>query len=226
MEPAVSVPSAPRQCPAASAAAEPPLEPPGIRPRSQGFDVPGVTVPQANSCVAVLPRMRAPAARSRATTGASAWGTVPASTREFAVVGVPATSMMSLIPMGIPQRGSSLRRMESIRMASAWAAPGSQAIHARSAASDSSMRSRHATSTSLGETAPDLSALRAPERVVKDGNERHSCGWWTRAYLIVALPCGAEPDAGPPSHVDGWVAGCALGAALDIWSIVPYHPVN
>src|SRR5262245_27286411 len=37
IDPPVSVPSAPTQRSAASAAAEPPLEPPAIRPRSHGF---------------------------------------------------------------------------------------------------------------------------------------------------------------------------------------------
>src|SRR5207302_6389854 len=37
MEPPVSVPMLPKQSPAATAAAEPPLEPPGMRARSQGF---------------------------------------------------------------------------------------------------------------------------------------------------------------------------------------------
>src|SRR5229473_6859331 len=37
MEPPVSVPMLPKQSPAATAAAEPPLEPPGMRARSQGL---------------------------------------------------------------------------------------------------------------------------------------------------------------------------------------------
>jgi len=37
MEPPVSVPMLPKQRPAATAAADPPLEPPGIRARSHGL---------------------------------------------------------------------------------------------------------------------------------------------------------------------------------------------
>ena len=39
MDPPVSVPSEAKHCPAATAAAEPPLLPPGMRVRSQGFFV-------------------------------------------------------------------------------------------------------------------------------------------------------------------------------------------
>ena len=50
----------------ASLAADPPLDPPGMREWSHGLRVGGVTVPQAYSCVRVLPTRIAPAARSRA----------------------------------------------------------------------------------------------------------------------------------------------------------------
>ena len=55
IEPPVSDPSAPCTSRAATAAPEPPLDPPGTRVRSQGLRVGGVTLPQANSCVRVLP---------------------------------------------------------------------------------------------------------------------------------------------------------------------------
>ncbi len=45
IEPAVSVPIAPGHMPVATATAEPPLEPPGMRSVSQGFAVPGVITP-------------------------------------------------------------------------------------------------------------------------------------------------------------------------------------
>ncbi len=61
---------------AATAAAEPPLEPPGILPRSQGFRVVpkcevSVEEPMANSSMFVFPVKTAPAARSFSTTVAS-----------------------------------------------------------------------------------------------------------------------------------------------------------
>jgi hypothetical protein len=76
-EPAVSVPSARSQIPSATATAEPELEPPATRVGSRasrtapyGLRVP--TRPVANWSRLVLPRTSAPAARSRATAGASA----------------------------------------------------------------------------------------------------------------------------------------------------------
>src|SRR5271157_44016 len=65
MEPPVSVPRAATQRPAATAAAEPPLEPPGIRDRSHGFFVTwneefSVDDPMANSSMLSLPRWMKP----------------------------------------------------------------------------------------------------------------------------------------------------------------------
>ena len=69
-EPPRSVPSASGHMPVASAAAEPPLEPPAVSARFQGLRVAPNTVftvfgPNANSGVLVLPITIAPAARSR-----------------------------------------------------------------------------------------------------------------------------------------------------------------
>ena len=73
IEPPVSVPSAHGARPAATAAALPPEEPPGTRPRSHGLSVGpnaefSVEEPIANSSWLVLPSSGAPAAASRATT--------------------------------------------------------------------------------------------------------------------------------------------------------------
>ena len=80
IEPPVSVPRASGARPAASAAAEPPLEPPATRSGSRGLrTVPRCSLielkPHANSCVAVLPSTIAPASRTRRTASASASGT-------------------------------------------------------------------------------------------------------------------------------------------------------
>ncbi len=76
IEPPVSVPIASGAWKAATAAAEPPEEPPGTRSRSHGFAVGpnaqcSVDEPIANSSMFVLPRMTAPASRSRSVTWAS-----------------------------------------------------------------------------------------------------------------------------------------------------------
>ena len=76
IEPPVSEPSASGTKPAATAAAEPPLEPPGTRLVSWGLRVGpkaefSVEEPMANSSRLVLPTTTAPAARRRSTTVAS-----------------------------------------------------------------------------------------------------------------------------------------------------------
>ena len=71
----VSVPSDARPMPVASAIAEPPLDPPGNRVGSCGLRACGLVTPSANSCVDVLPRITAPAARQSSTASASSTGT-------------------------------------------------------------------------------------------------------------------------------------------------------
>src|ERR1700686_5498921 len=78
MEPPVSDPMAARHRPGATAAPDPPLEPPGIRLWSHGLQTGGVTVPQAYSWVRVLPIRIAPDARKRAATAQSRrWKVAP-----------------------------------------------------------------------------------------------------------------------------------------------------
>src|SRR5918912_1556577 len=79
IEPPVSEPSAQGARPAATAAAEPPEEPPGTRSGSQGLRVGpnaefSVDDPIANSSMFVLPRSVRPAARQRLATVASKTG--------------------------------------------------------------------------------------------------------------------------------------------------------
>ena len=69
IEPPVSVPSVASAMPAATLAAEPPLDPPGDRDGSSGLRAgpnaeSSLVVPNANSCRLVLPMMTAPASRS------------------------------------------------------------------------------------------------------------------------------------------------------------------
>src|SRR5205814_2390928 len=76
VEPFVWVPSAPGITPAATAAAEPIDDPPGVRSRSYGFRV-GPGSRKASSAVIVLPTTIAPAASSARTTADDASGTRP-----------------------------------------------------------------------------------------------------------------------------------------------------
>src|SRR5215213_11630423 len=100
IDPPVSDPRARGANPAATAAALPPLEPPGTRVGSWGLRVGpnaefSVDEPMANSSMFVLPTMTAPAARSRVTTVASYGGRQPSRIREEQVVGIPRVHRLS-----------------------------------------------------------------------------------------------------------------------------------
>ena len=81
IEPPPSVPTCSGPSPAAQAAEAPPLDPPGVRSRFQGLRVGPksrlwVAPIQPIVGVLVLPSMMPPAALSRATIGASSFGTL------------------------------------------------------------------------------------------------------------------------------------------------------
>src|SRR5437867_1849375 len=112
MEPPVSLPNAPAASPPATAAADPPDDPPGTRLRSHGFRVGwkaecSVDEPIANSSRLVLPRTTAPAARSRSTTVASYGGTNASSIFDPHVVRTPRVHRTSLSARGAPSSGPS-----------------------------------------------------------------------------------------------------------------------
>src|SRR3954471_23495490 len=114
MEPPVSVPSAIGASNAATAAAEPPPEPPGMRLRSHGLWVGpyaecSVEEPIANSSMLVLPRIGSPAARTLATAVASYGGTQPSRILEPQVVGRPWVASTSLTAIGTPSRAEAGR---------------------------------------------------------------------------------------------------------------------
>src|SRR5882724_3646284 len=99
--------------PDATAAAAPPLDPPGLRLKSQGFcveprHVGSQTNSPANSGVLVRPKSDSPALRQRAASGASsAAGGSPSSQRHEEVRCSPATSILiSLARNGTPARGA------------------------------------------------------------------------------------------------------------------------
>ena len=98
--------------PAATATADPPLDPPGMRSGAQGLRVGpnaefSVDEPIANSSQLVLPTMTAPAASSRATTVASYGGTNVSSMRDEAVVRTPRVQRLSFSATGTPTSGRS-----------------------------------------------------------------------------------------------------------------------
>src|SRR6478672_297035 len=110
MEPPVSEPSASGAIPAATAAALPPLDPPGTRVGSWGLRVGpkaefSVDEPMANSSRLVLPTNTAPASRRRVTAVASYGGLQPSRIRDPQVVGSPRVHRMSLRATGTPASG-------------------------------------------------------------------------------------------------------------------------
>ena len=114
MEPSVSVPTASGASPAATAAAEPELDPDGLRSSACGLPVcpPSELQPLldwvdrklAHSDRLALPRITAPAWRSLLTRKASPVS-APSRAGEPAVAGSPVTAMLSLISTGMPCSG-------------------------------------------------------------------------------------------------------------------------
>jgi hypothetical protein len=128
--PAVSVPTPPRKQPVAMPLAVPELDPPahfelshGLRGTGNGLS--GSGHPVMNSIVVFLPVKTAPAARRRATTGASTPSVHGASKATLcAVVGASFVAKTSLRPTGMPWSGPRSRpcaKSASARSASASA---------------------------------------------------------------------------------------------------------
>ena len=112
IDPPVSVPIASGASNAATAAADPPLDPPGVLVKSQGFCVVpyaefSVDEPIANSSIFVLPRITTPAAFNFATTVESYGGRQPSRIFDPAVVGIPFCARISLTAIGTPASGES-----------------------------------------------------------------------------------------------------------------------
>ena len=106
IEPRTWLPVARGSMPAATHAADPDDEPPGVRVVSQGFHV-GAGSAMVSSVEWVLPTMTAPPRRSASTWAASMAATLPANMRLPTSVGRPATSKQSLIPTGSPSTAES-----------------------------------------------------------------------------------------------------------------------
>lgn len=165
-EPPVSLPSAMGCIPQARAAPAPPLLPPALRERSYGLRVApktGLTVcePRPSSGTLVLPRVMAPAFRSRSTTRWSRPGTRSAKIGEPDVVRMPAVSCRSLCATGSPCSGptgspAAIRSSASDACSSAWSA--TSVTIAFTAGLTRSIRSRWAVTTSRAEISRRASA--------------------------------------------------------------------
>ena len=108
VDPPPWLPRAAGTMPAATAAAEPLDDPPGVRLESKGLSV-GPERPAANSVVTVLPKMTAPPRRKAPMQAASRPDCQPSKRGLFIWVGISAVSMMSFAPMGQPSTGDRTR---------------------------------------------------------------------------------------------------------------------
>ena len=158
IEPAPSPPCAIPTTPAATAAAEPPDDPPAVRPWRHGLCAgPFTRFPdspfQPYSDVVVLPTMTAPAARMRATSGESAPAISPWWTSDPMLVGTPATSTRSLMAIGMPASGPAVSAAwaRSASAACPRARSGVRVTNAFSRVSSASIRSSASRATSTGE---------------------------------------------------------------------------
>ena len=127
MEPPVSLPMEKEQRSAATAAAEPPLDPPGTQAKFQGFLVVlialfSVEEPMANSSMLTFPRNTASAPASRRTMVPSKGLRYPASILEAQEVKPSWVHMTSFKETGTPARGPKASpRPRLASTASAWA---------------------------------------------------------------------------------------------------------
>ena len=151
IDPPPSDPVAHGTMPAATAAAEPPEEPPGVRVGSHGLRVMPLAALAVHGKIIssgtfVIPIGIAPAARSRRTTSPSA-ATGGRNDRDPRVTDWPATGMSSLIAIGTPASGPS-----GVDIASAAASASSASVtrNAFSLPSIASIRRRHSSTSSRG----------------------------------------------------------------------------
>ncbi len=201
IEPPPSVPSASGAKRAATAAADPPEEPPGVLSLFQGLrvvPVSGLSVEpfQPNSGVVVLPSRTAPASRRRATDGASSvHGPFGSTVSEPRRVAQPLVSSRSLMATGTPSSGdsgspSSQRFSDASAIVSvAWTSIWQKALIEESSAS---MRPRHASVTSTGESSRDSKAAESSAAFISCGSMAMSSSR-INSLWSVALPCPARP---------------------------------
>ena len=110
IDPPVSEPRAIGATPAATAAPDPPLEPPVMCSGFHGFPVRSqaetrFVPPAASSCMFVFPSSTTPVRRTAPTMAESRLATLPVYAAQQPVVSCPATSKRSLIAMGTPVSG-------------------------------------------------------------------------------------------------------------------------
>ena len=211
IEPIPSAACATGTTPEATAAAEPPDDPPAVRSASHGLRV----MPEAQSVAPkthssgtrVMPTTTAPAARSRATTGWSAsWGWAEVAVDPLRI-GSPSTGTLSLTAMGTPASGSSPRsERRATASASASARSARTTSKAPMALSCLAIRCSAASVTSRADRAP----LRTPAAMsvaVRPGG-----GFVMGASVGPGRACGAQAVGEITSVRSSWLPS-ARGAS-------------
>src|SRR6266508_106201 len=198
MEPPVSVPMPRTACPAATAAADPPEEPPGTRSVSHGLRVGpkpefSVDEPMANSSMLVLPSTTTPARRSRSTTVASYGGRNSSRIFDPAVVRTPLVTSTSLSASGTPASGPSGSPRSLAASTSAASCSACSPVTVRNAFSRSLVARMRWRADSVAATA-----------VASPAANRAASSWAVRsARFTGAPPCGS-PDPSRSTGAPPW----------------------
>ena len=178
MEPVVWLPNAAGAIPAPTAAAEPLLDPPGLRSMFHGLRVMEGS-PCAKGVVTALPRAIAPAFRKRATHVASSVAVCPLKISVPASSLRPRTLKISLAAKGAPARGpcsSPALRASSTAFAASSAPSVSTCTQAFTLSSHASMRDNKERTHSVAVREPS-SILRKPSL-----NESRQCSLISRPH--------------------------------------------
>src|SRR5437667_400624 len=188
----MSLPTSSGVSPAASAAAPPPVDPPGVRAGSHGFTVrPKIGLSACQSArtggTFVLPTMTAPALRTRVVAGASWSETKRDHSGTPTVVRRPVTLIDSFSVIGRPRSGPSSPRARAVSAASAWrrARSKSRVTMAFRVPSWRAIRTTWSSSSSTAETRRPASARSMSPAVVNGSSfavvivRSPLRSWWT-----------------------------------------------
>src|SRR5436190_11277557 len=209
----MSLPTSSGVSPAASAAAPPPVDPPGVRAGSQGFTVrPKIGLSACQSArtggTFVLPRTTAPAARTRVVAGASCSDTNPDHSGTPTVVRRPLTLIDSFNVIGRPRSAPVSPRARAASAASAWwrARAKSRITTALRVGSWRAIRTTWSSSSSTAETRRPPNA-RSMSPTVANGS--------SFGVVIVGSPLGLRCDrrerADRAQHARTFAARVRLG---------------
>src|SRR5690606_36311267 len=202
IDPPPSPPLASDTRPPATADADPPEEPPQVRPCCQGlwvtpFSLVTLTLRPPNSLAVVSPTGSAPPLVTRRSTTCPDLGAIRSlNSSDDSVHGHPATGSSSLIPVGTPPKGSDT----SAARAASRSRSGSS-TNEKQFSSDASMAASVASSSSSGERSPARKASTSEQAspvqgVSVIGRSISSRGEGFAGRGVLTCPPGRGPDRG------------------------------